>query len=378
MKFVFIVQGEGRGHMTQAISLLHLLSASGHEVTDVLIGKSNRRSLPEFVKEQIQTTVHQFDSPNFVADKKEKSINIIKTIQHNITNVPKFRKSLRLIHDVVQHKNPHVIVNFYDQLAGIYNALYRPKADFIVIGHQYLIAHPAFSFVGQAPLQKLLFRLNTKLTALGAKKYLALSFRKLPESSHPKLEVIPPLLRPQLKKLNPSNGDFLLTYMVNAGYAEDLITFGKAHSDIKVEAFWDQKDMPNPYRPITNITFYYICDLLFLEKMAACKGLITTAGFESICEAMYLGKKVMMVPIAGQYEQACNALDGEISGAGIVHHTFDLKLFDDYLGKAKKNNNHFMDWQNQLPEMLGKILENLSKKDSPKPVIRPATSLPLA
>jgi hypothetical protein len=31
-KFLFIIQGEGRGHLTQAISLAQLLRDNGHEV----------------------------------------------------------------------------------------------------------------------------------------------------------------------------------------------------------------------------------------------------------------------------------------------------------------------------------------------------------
>ena len=37
MKFLFIVQGEGRGHLTQAITLEEILRRNGHEVVEVLL-----------------------------------------------------------------------------------------------------------------------------------------------------------------------------------------------------------------------------------------------------------------------------------------------------------------------------------------------------
>ena len=37
MKFLFIVQGEGRGHLTQAITLENVLLRSGHEVVEILV-----------------------------------------------------------------------------------------------------------------------------------------------------------------------------------------------------------------------------------------------------------------------------------------------------------------------------------------------------
>ena len=40
MKILFIIQGEGRGHLTQALSLRQKLMAEGHEIVGVLVGKS--------------------------------------------------------------------------------------------------------------------------------------------------------------------------------------------------------------------------------------------------------------------------------------------------------------------------------------------------
>lgn len=39
MKFLFIVQGEGRGHLTQALTLEDYLQQEGHEVVKVLVGE---------------------------------------------------------------------------------------------------------------------------------------------------------------------------------------------------------------------------------------------------------------------------------------------------------------------------------------------------
>ncbi|MFP3471683.1 glycosyltransferase family protein, partial [Micrococcus sp. SIMBA_144] len=87
------------------------------------------------------------------------------------------------------------------------------------------------------------------------------------------------------------------------------------------------------YQALPNLTFHLINEQLFLEKMATCKGFLTTAGFESIGEAMFLGKPILMVPVKGQYEQRCNALDAEMAGAGKASDTFDLSVLEDYMQK---------------------------------------------
>lgn len=49
MKILFIIQGEGRGHLTQALSLRQKLTDEGHQVVGVLVGKSPARRLPDFL-----------------------------------------------------------------------------------------------------------------------------------------------------------------------------------------------------------------------------------------------------------------------------------------------------------------------------------------
>ena len=38
MKVIFVVQGEGRGHLTQALALKQQVLHEGHEVVKVLVG----------------------------------------------------------------------------------------------------------------------------------------------------------------------------------------------------------------------------------------------------------------------------------------------------------------------------------------------------
>jgi len=70
------------------------------------------------------------------------------------------------------------------------------------------------------------------------------------------------------------------------------------------------------------LSFYQLDDVEFLRQMAGCKAYASTAGFESVCEAMYLGKPLLMVP--AHIEQECNAFDAVKNGAGIVSTDFNL------------------------------------------------------
>jgi hypothetical protein len=106
--------------------------------------------------------------------------------------------------------------------------------------------------------------------------------------------------------------------------------------------------------------------------MAACKGLLCTAGFESVCEAMYLGKPVLMVPVAGQYEQACNALDGEQSGAGKKADFFDFSLLTTLHLPDPNHTLSYREWAESWPTEFRKLVykqEQTAQKDSPELVL---------
>jgi uncharacterized protein (TIGR00661 family) len=344
MQFIFIVQGEGRGHMTQAIAFSKMLEESGHQLAAVILGKSKRRAIPEFFSREIKAPIHLVESPNFEADKSEKRILIGNTILSNLKRIPIFWRSLNQIHTVIQTEKPDVILNFYDLLGGFYSVLFQPKAAYWVIGHQYLIGHPDFSFAPSKGFQKQLFQLNTWMTAWRADERLALTFRPMKADPNSKVRIVPPLLRREIKELNPQTGDFFLTYMVNCGYGEEIISFAKANPNLNIKAYWDKKGARETENPLPNLSFHQIHDRHFLQDMAACKGLVCTAGFESICEAMYLGKPVMVIPVAGQYEQACNALDMEAAGAGIKSENFDFGYFDQTLSTLNPVEQPFKNW----------------------------------
>lgn len=335
--------------MTQAIAFSKMLVSNGHHLSGVILGKSKRRAVPEFFEREINAPIHLVESPNFETDGNQKKISIRKTILSNCLKLKTFRKSLQAIDQIVEAENPDVILNFYDLLGGLYNFFYRPQARFWVVGHQYLIWHPDFIFAPKKPIDQFLFRFNTAMTALGADEILALSFLPKLHFSGQKIKVVPPLLRSELKQMQAEIGDFYLTYMVNPGYGEEVMRFAKANPELKIKAYWDKKEAAEIESPLPNLSFHRVHDKKFLQDMTHCKGLVCTAGFESVCEAMYLGKPVMMIPVAGQYEQACNALDAVASGAGIASADFDFAKLEHVQLYRTANLDHYRRWVDSWP-----------------------------
>lgn len=356
MKFFFIVQGEGRGHLTQAISLCNILQRNGHSVTHVVVGKSKRRSLPQFFIDSIQAPITQLDSPNFVTDKKSKSVKLIKSVFLNLLKLRTFLRSVNQISSLVEEEKPDGIVNFYDLLGGLFYLIKRPKQKHIAISHQFFVDHPEFEFPTGRFFDKTSMRMGNRLAGFGAKKILALSFREFPDSGE--LTIVPPLIREMVVKQKVTQGNHFLVYMVNHGYADQVKEFHRKNPGIPIHCFWDKKGEPEVQSVDHNLTFHQLDDKKFIELMASARGYLTTAGFESICEAMYMGKPTLMVPVDGHYEQHCNAADAGKAGAGISSEIFELEKLLTYIPEYKNVQHTFGVWSDKAEELFIQNLTN--------------------
>lgn len=192
---------------------------------------------------------------------------------------------------------------------------------------------------------------------MGAYRKIALSFKPLIPGRIGNAVVTPPILRKEIQDLEVSYEDFILGYMVNDGYSREIIEWSQNNPSVKLEIFWDKKDEPETKQISPALTFHQLNADKFLNLMARCKGLVTTAGFESICESMYLGKPVLMIPVAGQYEQACNAIEASKAGAGIQDSVFDISGLIEYIPTYRDISKEFRKWYHSGPRI---ILEELT------------------
>jgi uncharacterized protein (TIGR00661 family) len=344
MRFLFVVQGEGRGHLTQAIALNDILTKEGHQVVAVLVGKSNRRELPRFFYENIKADVLRFESPNFLPASKNKKTNIWFSIIYNLLKTIIYLKSIFFIHSQIKHLKVDVVINFYDLLTGLTYCFLPPKTPYVCIAHQYIFLHPEFKFPKAHKIELWMLKFFTKITCIRASKLFALSMKKMPDIPDKKMVVIPPLLRKEALEAKVTDGKYLHGYMLNDTYSDEIIRFHTEHPDVFLTFFWDRKGVPDTTIIGEGLHFHRLNDKLFINSLAGCLGYATTAGFESVCEAMYMGKPVLMVPT--HIEQSCNAYEAFLCGAGIVADDFDLKKLLEYVPNYQKRSD-FHDWIQQ-------------------------------
>jgi uncharacterized protein (TIGR00661 family) len=358
---ILAVQGEGRGHMTQAIAVKDILKKMNMELCCVIISSSSRREIPDFFKQKFEVPIVSLESPHFVTGTDNKSIRIGKTAWKNVLKIGAYRKSINIIHKLISFHKADLIINFYEPLIGMYRLFYKPPCKILSIAHQYVYLHPAFRFPAGNWFQRQALIQYSRLTSIKSDMILAISQYDLPKSNSKNLLVIPPLLRSELFDLQAQDKNFILVYLLNKGYMNDILRWHKNNPASKLHCFTDCSEVKEVYsgewKVDETLSFHSLNDKKFLDMMATCSGMATTAGFESVCEAMYLCKPLLVVPVMGHFEQYCNAQDAQIIGAGLFSRQFSLEKLVSYIPFYGKTNGPFREWVNNADDkLIGSIL----------------------
>ena len=363
MKVLFTVQGEGRGHLTQAIALKQVLEGRGHRVVEVLVGTNPQRVLPNYFLSAFGVPIHRISSPGFVFH-GGRSVAMGSTLCDTLRRLPLYRAGLRVIDDAIQRTQPDLIVNFLEPLLGLHRLLRPVEVPAVVVGHHYMFEHPDFAITRERRLQQQGMRAYIRLVGTASVR-LALSFYPAPDAPERNLFVCPPLMRRQLLDLKSgADGDYLLAYVLCHGYAEDIRGWQARHPETPVHCFCDRPGAPEEEVVGPGMTFHRLHGEKFLRMMAGCRALACTAGFESVCEAAYLQKPLLVVPVENHVEQFLNAVDAERAGIAQRDDQFTLSRLTG--PNPARANGSFRQWVDQSESLALRVIEQTAADRVPK------------
>ncbi|MCZ7646943.1 MAG: teichoic acid biosynthesis protein [Planctomycetota bacterium] len=117
------------------------------------------------------------------------------------------------------------------------------------------------------------------------------------------------LLRPAVRDARPRDAGHLLVYLRRFGGPRVLGALKACGLPVRVYGL-------GAAPPDGALQFLPVDDRQFLDDLAACRALVSTAGNQLVGEALYLGKPVFALPEPRNYEQYINAHFLKASGAG--------------------------------------------------------------
>ncbi len=276
MKVIYGIQGTGHGHISRAREIIPHLSK--YASVDVLISGYNCKmqlaNLPVSHKRGISLT---YD--------KNGSVSYLKTA----LNI----KPVTFLQDVnsVKPERYDLVISDYEPVTAW--AALNSKTPTVGLSHQ------ASFLSDKCPRPK-----NQSLFSESVLKYFAPVNR--PIGFHFKRYdsfILPPVIRQEIRNLNPVQKNHVTVYLPSFDH-ETLVSIflqcKKTEWHIFSPLCDEEYHKDNVWvRPVGNEPF--------LKSIESSHGVLTGAGFETCAEAMYLGKKLLAIPIKNQYEQYCNA-----------------------------------------------------------------------
>lgn len=276
MKIFYAVQATGNGHISRAMEILPHLSRYGQ--VDVFLSGSNatlKADLPIILRNK-GISLHYTSKGR---------INLLKTLCNiDPLHIARCARELPL-------KQYDLVINDFESITSL--ACKWQNVPSVHFGHQ-----ASFRSSG-TPRPQSRSVAGEAILRYYASGTLSVGLHFAPYDQY----ILPPVIKTEIWNARPTQQEYICVYLPS--YADKtLIPYFSSIKDRQFHLFSRQV---KSIQKIQNCTLYPVDKTLFSQSLIHCTGIITNAGFETPAEAMLLNKKIMAIPIGGQYEQRCNA-----------------------------------------------------------------------
>jgi uncharacterized protein (TIGR00661 family) len=339
VNILFAIQGTGNGHLSRAKDVYPELAKYGN--VDVLIsGIQADVDFPFPVKYKLYGLSFIFGSHGGV----------------DIWQTAKKLKLFRLLRDIFKLpvRKYDLIVNDFDAVSAW--ACKLRKVPCVALSHQSAVLDK------KAPLPEEKDRFGTLVLKKYAPYTIAYGFHFKTFSKN----IFTPVIRKEVRELQVTNEGHITVYLP-AYNDHDLVMHLSRFEEVEWQVFSKHNKEAFTHK---NVHIQPIENTAFLKSMASSNGVLFGAGFEGPAEALYLGKKLMVVPMQNQYEQQCNAAALVNIGVPVIK-SLSRKYYDRIklwltAGKAIK-----VDYPDQTAEIVARlVMENQPErfiKEKPQP-----------
>ena len=299
MKILYAIQGTGNGHISRAREIVPLLQQYG-ELDLLVSGTQAEVSL-------VQPLKYQYHGFSFVFGTQG---GVDKWATFKLMNLPQLWKDMHNL----PLKQYDLIINDFEPVSAW--ACRLQKIPSVSLSHQCSFVSPNTPRPEKWNYAEWLFKYYSPTTY-----HIGFHFERYADFIHT------PVIRSEIRNLETSNLGHYTVYLPAYDDKTLLKHLSKA-KDVEWHIF--SKRQKTPHRE-GNVQIFPVNNQAFNTSLASSAGLLTGGGFEGPAEALFLKKKVMMIPMTGQYEQRCNALSASRLGVPVVNEIdehFDARLSD--------------------------------------------------
>lgn len=286
MKILYAIQGTGNGHISRAREIVPLLQEHG-DVELLVSGTQADVKLSQKVNYQL----HGF---SFIFGKKG-GVDHYETWKS--MNLPRFVSDMRKL----PLKDYNLILNDFEPVTAWSCKL--KGVESVGLSHQASFQSKKVPKPKSIDWAQLVMKYYAPST-----NYVGFHFAAYDDFIHT------PVIRSEIRNLIVSN---LGHYSVYLPAIDDqyLLPVLKQIPNVQWQVF--SKHTKTIYTD-GNVSVRPVNNEEFNSSLASCEGLLTGGGFEGPSEALFLGKKLLVVPMKFQYEQQCNAYALQEMGLPVI------------------------------------------------------------
>jgi uncharacterized protein (TIGR00661 family) len=297
MRILYAIQGTGNGHLSRALDIVPRLQQRCERLDVLVSGPPADLPLPFALR-------YRARGLGFVFGKKG-GIDFVKTFWQF--------KSAQFLREVRQ-----LPVESYDLVISDFEpvsswACKLREVPCVALSHQSAVLHPAVPRPGRDdPAGRAVLRHYAPSTAQYGFHF---------ESYGP--GIFTPVIRPQVRELSPTNQGHYTVYLPAFDEQTLVARLRYLSPGTRWEVFSKHSRQPARYG---QVQVWPVSGDAFLHSLAQSAGVLCGAGFETPAEALYLGKKLLVIPMKQQYEQQCNAAALAKLGVPVVKNFKDKNL----------------------------------------------------
>jgi uncharacterized protein (TIGR00661 family) len=302
-KIIYAVAGEGFGHSSRSHMIGQRLIKAGHDVMFV----GSQKSLL-YLKQYFGDRVKEVFGLSFAFEGER--IDKSETLKRNLLKLPEGNKvNDELFHQHFEPFGPDLVISDFEPFSAWW--AWRKRIPFISIDHEHVLTLCKLEHPTKNLFSRLTASVITECHYVGAVAYLVISFFKAPLRMDSAV-LAPPIVREAVTQLTPEQGDHVIVYSTTGQNREELMgTLGRFPSQQFYVYGFDCNQQQG------NCTLKARSTEGFLQDLSCARGVIASAGFSLISECLHLRKKMLLLPLANQYEQVINARYIEKLGLGV-------------------------------------------------------------
>jgi len=323
MKILYGIQGTGNGHVSRATQIISRLTNRGSEVDVMFSGCTEDKAYDASV---IKTPGFYKGFTFSVQNGRIRLFNTVKQLSPG-----KFFKDVSAF-DAKDYDL--VITDFEPVSAWIARKNKRPC---IGIGHQYAFLH-------DIPMDR-----SNPLSRWIIKYFAPADISIGMHWHHFGRPIVPPVIPTGITPSDTVDESLILVYLPfeSRDQIRDLLLpltgFRFAvYAQNRGEEMMEEGHIH--WHPFSKTSFY--------RDLARCAGVISNAGFELPSEALSLGKKILVKPLQGQFEQISNAMALTLLNLGVTMSSLDRQCVGKWLSRTTTVKRKYPDVADHIAEWI--------------------------